>query len=76
MKLNALFKKKIAREGSRTALGSFERMTGLAPKADVRSQPLYVAKVPTADSCVAAICGSFDHLVGPAEQRERNCKAK
>jgi hypothetical protein len=51
-------------------------MSGLPPKADIKRGRSHVRFVPKPDSCTAAntcaICTLFDHLVGAAEQRERN----
>jgi hypothetical protein len=46
------------------------------PKADVNSTPWLRRFVPAANICTAAKQQSFDHLVGAAQQRDREREAE
>jgi len=50
------------------ALGGLESDFALLPKADSTRNSRRVRKVPLPDSCIAANCASFDHLVGTGER--------
>jgi hypothetical protein len=51
-------------------------MSASPPKAYIDRRDRHVRLVPKADSCTAANSISFDHLVGAAEQRQRNRQPK
>jgi len=42
--------------------------SALTPKTDIAQYGQHVRSVPLPDSCIAANCASFDHLVGTGER--------